>query len=93
MKLNSDEFKEKYKEKLSDNQDLLIEILEDVTDSINNTDEINKLNEEISKKDEEINDLKQKYIDRFYEVDDDKTKTPEPVAGLEEKKVIDIREI
>ena len=93
MKLNTDEFKEKYKEKLSDNQDLLIEILEDVTDSFDNTDEISKLNEEISKKDEEINDLKQQYIDRFYKVDDVKTKSPEPVAGLEEKKVIDVKEI
>ncbi len=93
MRLSKDEFQEKYKEKLSDNQDLLIEILEDVTDSIDNTDEINKLNEEISKKDEEINDLKQKYIDRFYEVDDGNVKKPEPVAGLEEKKVIDIKEI
>lgn len=93
MKLNTDEFKEKYKEKLSDNQDLLIEILEDVTDSFDNTDEISTLNEEISKKDKEINDLKQQYIDRFYEGNDDKIKSPEPIAGLEEKKVIDIKEI
>lgn len=90
MKLNVDEFKNKYKEKITDN-DLLIELLEDVTDSYDDS-ELNSLKEELEKKDTEIAELKQKYIDRFYEVSDD-GKKEEEVEGLEEKEVIDVKEI
>lgn len=90
MKLNVDEFKNKYKEKITDN-DLLIELLEDVTDSYDDS-ELNSLKEELEKKDTEIAELKQKYIDRFYEVSDDEKKEDE-VSGLEEKEVIDVKEI
>lgn len=89
MKLNVDEFKNKYKEKITDN-DLLIELLEDVTDSYDDS-ELNGLKEALQEKDTEIAELKQKYIDRFYEVSDDDKKEEDP--GLEEKEVIDVKEI
>lgn len=96
-KLTKDEMKQKYNETITENDDLLISLLEDIEDSMSGEviteeekQELNSLREDISKKDVEIEELKRKYKERFLSATDEE----EPkVDELEEKKVIDITEI
>lgn len=91
-KMNLEEFKNKYNEKIVDNDDLLIELFEDVSDSFNSNDEeINSLNEEIAKKEAEVEELKRKYKERFLTSTEEQKEEEEKV--LEEKEVIDVKEI
>lgn len=104
-KLGKDEFNKKYSEKIVDNDDLLIELMEDISDSVDGESaEIASLKEEISKKELEINDLKMKYEDlktkykeRFLSSEELEEKLEEvenvPEESLEEKEVIDVKEI
>lgn len=101
MRLNVDEFKTKYNEKITDNDDLLIELMEDITDSLSDSEEIAKLtseienlNSEVAKKEEELNEVKRKYKERFLTNEEFKevdVYREDPV--MEEEKVIDIKEI
>lgn len=96
-KLTKEEMKQKYNDTITENDDLLISLLEDIEDSM--TDEVfseeekkelETLREDIAKKDAEIEELKRKYKERFLSATDEE----EPkVEELEEKKVIDITEI
>lgn len=96
-KLTKEEMKQKYNETITENDDLLISLLEDIEDSMSGEviteeekQELNSLREDISKKDAEIEELKRKYKERFLSATDEE----EPkVDELEEKKVIDITEI
>lgn len=91
-KMNLEEFKNKYNEKIVDNDDLLIELFEDVSDSFNSNDEeINSLKEEIAKKEAEVEELKRKYKERFLTSTEEQEEEEEKV--LEEKEVIDVKEI
>lgn len=92
-KMNLEEFKNKYNEKIVDNDDLLIELFEDVEDSFNesNEEELESLKEEIAKKEVEVEELKRKYKERFLTSTEEKEEEKEEV--LEEKEVIDIKEI
>lgn len=91
-KMNLEEFKNKYNEKIVDNDDLLIELFEDVSDSFNSSDEeLNSLKEEIAKKEAEVEELKRKYKERFLTSTEEQEEEEEKV--LEEKEVIDIKEI
>lgn len=96
MKLTKEELIEKYSSKFDDNEDEKIAFLEDISDSIEVTEnDTSEKDAEIErlKTDNEI--LKKKYIDRFLgevseetkEIDEDKVDEPE------EKEVIDIKEI
>lgn len=89
MKLSKEDFKKKISEKISDNDELVIELLEDIEDSFSDGEVDASELEEIKTKYEE---LKGRYKERFLtkEVkeeleDDDDTVT--------EDKVIDIKEI
>ena len=96
-KLTKEEMKQKYNETITDNDDLLISLLEDIEDSMSDEvfseeekKELETLREDIVKKDAEIEELKRKYKERFLSATDEE----EPkVEELEEKKVIDITEI
>ena len=95
-KLTKDEMKQKYNDLVTDNDDLLISLLEDIEDSMDEViseeekAELETLREDIAKKDAEIEELKRKYKERFLSATDEE----EPkVEELEEKKVIDITEI
>lgn len=96
-KLTKEEMKQKYNDTITDNDDLLISLLEDIEDSMTDVvfseeekKELERLREDISKKDAEIEELKRKYKERFLSATDEE----EPkVEELEEKKVIDITEI
>ena len=88
-RLTKDELLSKITEKI-DNEDLALELLEDVSDSIEETGEINRLTEELNKVTNDYTDLKQKYKDRFMT-----NVTPVCTPEIEEpaKNYIDIREI
>ena len=96
-KLTKEEMKQKYNDTITENDDLLISLLEDIEDSMSDDviseeekEELVTLREAISKKDAEIEELKRKYKERFLSATDEE----EPkVEELEEKKVIDITEI
>lgn len=97
MKLNSSDFIKKYTEgekKISDNDDVLIELMEDITDSVDNSSEaeIKKLEEEKAKLERDLEDQKEKYKARFL----DSAIVPEAPVHIEEpvqKEIIDIKEI
>lgn len=92
-KLEKEEFNKKYSEKITDNDELLIELMEDVSDSIENKDseELSKLKSELEDYKIKYDDLKEKYKERFLS-SDEMPREPEE-EKLEEKQVIDIREI
>lgn len=67
-----------------------IELMEDVTDSFDVTETDNTELEEVKTKYEE---LKTKYKERFLNGNDDKEELPEEKEEMEEKEIIDIKEI
>ena len=100
-----DDFKKKISDKIVDNDDLVIELLEDLDDSFTpkENEELEEMKRVIVEKDAEIEkaksdllDLKARYKERFLsptsesEVVEIDEKVPEEV---EEKEVIDIKEI
>lgn len=92
MKLSKEELKKKIDEKISD-EDLKIELLEDIEDSMEISDESEKVDkvaydEVVAERDE----IKRKYKERFLEGSDVEEKVEES-EELEEEKVIDINEI
>lgn len=92
MKLSKDEVKKRIDEVITD-EDLKISLLEDIEDSME-SDEVEKVTKEdydkiVSERDE----LKQKYKERFLSGKSaEKTEDVEE-KGLEEKNIIDIKEI
>lgn len=92
MKLSKDELKQKVNELVTDN-DIAIQLLEDIEDSM----EVGEV--DTSKIDElqaRFDDLQEKYKQRFLKGDDKKDaeeKKDEVDEELEEKEVIDIKEI
>lgn len=94
MKLSKDELKAKIDEKIED-EDLKIELLEDVEDSIDDVvDEAEKvLKEDYDKVMSELADLKEKYKARFLSKDEIVEEKEELEDGLEEKEEIDVKEI
>lgn len=91
MKLNKDELKQKVNELVTDN-DIAIQLLEDIEDSM----EVGEV--DTSKIDElqaKLDDLQEKYKQRFLKGDDkkDAEDKKEVDEELEEKEVIDIKEI
>lgn len=93
MKLSKEELKAKVNELVTDN-DIAIQLLEDIEDSM----EVGEV--DTSKIDElqaKLDDLQEKYKQRFLKGDDKKEDTEEKKEDvdeeLEEKEVIDIKEI
>ena len=93
MKLSKEEFKKKIDEKISD-EDLKIELLEDIEDSMEVSDDSEKV--EKSAYDEvvaERDEIKRKYKERFFEGTEEKEEEKEDVEELKEEEVIDVKEI
>lgn len=94
MKLNKEELKKKIDEKISD-EDLKIELLEDIEDSVDVIEEDETEKVEKTAYDEvvaERDEIKRKYKERFLkgeEVKEDKEDDEE----LKEEEVIDVKEI
>ena len=86
MKLSKEELKQKVNELVTDN-DIAIQLLEDIEDSM----EVDTAKTvELQAK---LEDLQEKYKQRFLKGDDKKEKKDEFDEELEEKEVIDIKEI
>lgn len=86
-KLTKEELIAKVNEKLGDNQELAVELMEDITDSIDS--DITELEEMKQKYDE----LLQRYKDRFMNPEEVKEEIKEEVVEENEPEVIDVKEI
>lgn len=95
MKLSKQELKQRISDSITDNDDLVISLLEDIEDSVSETNE-NILDETVRKELEELKwkyeDLKAKYKERFLKGDDKKDEE-EKDDEMEEKEVVDVKEI
>lgn len=90
-KMSIDEFNRKLSEKLGENEDLAIELMEDVSDSFK--DDSKEKDEEIGRLNGELADLKSKYKERFLTpASADSIREDTPVE-MQEREVIDIRVI
>lgn len=86
MKLSKEELKQKVNELVTDN-DIAIQLLEDIEDSM----EVGEVDTtKIDELQAKLDDLQEKYKQRFLKGDDKKEEVDEE---LEEKEVIDIKEI
>lgn len=100
MRLNKEDLKKKVNEIVTDN-DVAIQLLEDIEDSFDETAEvdnskIDELQAKIDEQQSKIDELQEKYKERFLTGNkEEKTedKKPEEDDGLEEKNIIDIKEI
>lgn len=96
-KLTKDEFNTKYSEKIVDNDDLLIELMEDFADSISSEEntELESLREEIEKSKNDFLELKRKYKERFLNAvtSEEKEEDVEDNEELKEEEIIDVKEI
>ena len=99
MKLTKAELKQKISDSITDNDDLVISLLEDIEDSMADNDTEQVIDETAKKQLEELqckyDDLKQKYKERFL-TNDNKTEEKEDTQDddeLKEEEVIDIKEI
>lgn len=91
MKLSKEELKQKVNELVTDN-DIAIQLLEDIEDSI----EVGEVDTtKIDELQAKLDDLQEKYKQRFLKGDDkkDAEDKKEVDEELEEKEVIDIKEI
>lgn len=96
-KLTAEEFIKKYTEgekKINDDDDRLIELMEDVSDSVGvegDSEEITKIKADYDKLSADYADLKDRYKNRFLDtkVEEKEVEIEEP----EEKNIIDIKEI
>lgn len=95
MKLSKEELKAKINEKISD-EDLKIELLEDIEDSIEVSEDTEKVDktaydEVVAERDE----IKKKYVERFLSGSDEveEPKEDETEEEIEEEEVIDVKEI
>ena len=92
MKLSKEELKQKIDEKISD-EDLKIELLEDIEDSMDVEDTSEKV--EKSAYDEvvaERDEIKRKYKERFFKGSEETEKEDE-TEELTEEEIIDVKEI
>lgn len=91
MKLSKEELKTKISEKVTD-PELSIELLEDVEDSFSEEGEVD--NTELEELKEKYSNLQERYKARFLSgSEEDEEESKEDVPELEEKEVVDIKEI
>ena len=95
MKLSKQELKQRISDSITDNEELVISLLEDIEDSMVETNE-NVIDETKTKELEDLKwkyeDLRAKYKERFLkgeETEKEETDNPE----MEEKEVINVKEI
>ena len=72
-----------------------ISLMEDITDSVSpdESEELASIKAELEKKSAEVEELKEKYKARFLKASEDDEVKEEKEEDLEEKEVIDIKEI
>ena len=91
-KISKEELLKKISEKVLDN-DLSVELLEDITDSMDVSDDAEKqvLQDKITELESKLEELKAKYKERF--LTNDKSEDPEEPEEPKEENIIDIKEI
>ena len=87
-KLTKEEFITKYNEKLAGNDEVLIELMEDITDSIDS--DISELEDMKKKYDDLLNRYKERFMSPEEVVEEVKE---EETAVVDEEEVIDVKEI
>lgn len=98
MKRSKQELKQRISDSITDNEELVISLLEDIEDSMIETNE-NVIDETKTKELEDLKwkytNLQEKYKERFLKGDDkkDAEDKKDDDEELEEKEVIDIKEI
>lgn len=102
-KLTAEEFIKKYTvdKKISEDDDVLIELMEDISDSVveneTESEELAKLKADNEKLSADYADLKERYKNRFLssevEVEEKKEEKTEEEGEPEEKEIIDVKEI
>lgn len=101
-KLSVEDFNKKYSERIVDNDDLLIELLEDATDSITNdeSEELASLREELAQAKAMFEESEQKYLElvgrykeRFLTSVEDAPVEETIVEEPKEEEIIDVKEI
>lgn len=95
-KLEKDALLSKIVEKLSDKEDVAIELMEDITDSFaddKSNAELEKVKSELEAKTKAYDDLKEKYKERFLEPSNKEIPKDEPVSEPTMKVVYDLKEI
>ena len=98
MKLSKQELKQRISDSIKDNDELVISLLEDVEDSMSEgsnddvqMETLKKENEELKRKYE---DMKTRYKERFLAgVEEIKENPEEKIEEMEEKEIVDIKEI
>lgn len=86
-KLTKEEFITKYNEKLADNSELAVELMEDITDSIDS--DISEL-EDMKKK---YDDLLNRYKERFMNPEEVKEEIKDEVIDEPKENVVDVEDI
>lgn len=93
MKLSKDDLIKKINEKVLD-EDVKIELMEDVTDSIENeTDTSEEDSQRIKELEEKYKNLQEKYKERFLKGSEEPKEIEKDDDELKEKEVIDVKEI
>lgn len=85
--LTKEEFIKKYNEKLADNSELAVELMEDITDSIDS--DISELEDMKKKYDELLN----RYKERFMNPEEVKEEIKEEVIEEPKENVVDVEDI
>ncbi|MBO7695209.1 MAG: hypothetical protein J6T10_21515 [Methanobrevibacter sp.] len=89
--------KEELSKRINDleiDDDLKISLMEDIADSFTDeSEEVGKLKEDITRIEADYNALKEKYKSRFYESEEKENPVEDEQEEVEEEKVIDIKEI
>ena len=98
MKLSKQELKQRISDSIKDNDELVISLLEDIEDSMSEGSNDDVQMETLKKEKEELewkyNDIKTRYKERFLAgVDEIKEKPEKKIEEVEEKEVIDIKDI
>ena len=93
MKLSKEDLIKKINDKVMD-EDVAIELIEDITDSMENTDDTSSEDKQrIEELENQYKELKQKYKERFLKGTIEKEDEEKEDGDLEEKEIIDIKEI
>jgi len=98
MKLSKQELKQRISDSIKDNDELVISLLEDVEDSMSEGSNDDVQMETLKKENEELKwkyeDMKTRYKERFLAgVDEIKENPEDKIDEVEEKEVIDIKDI
>lgn len=98
MKMSKQELKQRISDSIKDNDELVISLLEDVEDSMSEGSNDDVQMETLKKENEELKwkyeDIKTRYKERFLAgVDEIKENPEEKIDEVEEKEVVDIKDI